>query len=183
MTGWQKILRWKYAQELGPAGSLICNFQVSAFVSQSCGRLIRSDFIPSWDQIFVKLGTRRNSELCAQCRENAFQVKSNVFMSPQKCLSTCSYTRWKCPWQSLGWKYTAVNRFVQGRRRLWMWGVISLPGCLVQMFSLPKSHHTCQPPSPPFWWRAKARHPAYHRQLVQIQGKQISVDYFSLQRY
>ena len=54
----------------GLAGSLICNFRVPAFVSQSCGRLIRRDFIPSRDQIFVKLGTSTH------CRKNAFLVQS-----------------------------------------------------------------------------------------------------------
>ena len=119
-----------------------------AFVSQSCGRLIRSDFIPSWDQIFVKSGTRRNSELCARCRKNAFQVKSNVFMSPQKSnlllhevkmsLTVSGKEVYSCQ-QICAGQALIVN--VRGDFVAWLPGpnvfVAWLPGCRVQMFSLP----------------------------------------------
>ena len=58
---------------MGTPGFLICNFQVPAFVSQSCGRLIRRDFIPSRDQIFVKLASELSAGVPEECIPRAIR--------------------------------------------------------------------------------------------------------------
>ena len=84
-----QMQRW-WAQEatlVGTVGFLICNFQVPAFVSQSCGRLIRRNFIPSRDQIFVKLASELSAGVQEECIPHAIKGHS----CPQKIFSCCKY--------------------------------------------------------------------------------------------
>ena len=153
MTGGQKRLRCMWGG-LKRARSLICNFQVPAFVSQqSCARLMRSDFIPS------------SSLLGSNIRETRQSTKSNL---PEEFIPHAikgQSCRQSCPLIGLNVPICLFNRRLSIDLVVW-------PLVLNEkdVFDPSKSYHTRHKACPPCWSTANVQKPPYECQIFGQQA-------------
>ena len=153
MTGGQKRLRCMWGG-LKQARSLICNFQVPAFVSQqSCARLMRSDFIPP------------SSLLGSNIRETRQSTKSNL---PEEFIPHAikgQSCRQSCPLIGLNVPICLFNRRLSIDLVVW-----PLVLNVKDVFDPSKSYHTRHKACPPCWSTANVQEPPYECQIFGQQA-------------